>query len=366
MSVSSFVGRLVSLRKPGSPRPVAPTERGFWSSVPRLRNLDVRKLLTPERRPRPLYLKVDTVNKCNNDCLICAYSKQGRPKLAMPFDLFEKVLDDYAAIGGGFLSLTPVVGDFLLDSDPLRRIAVAAAHPAVTGIGITTNAAMAHRFSDAELAELLSRVSIVSISIYGADAQEYELMTRKKTFHHMMAGIERIVRFSSCRVLMEFRLLRDVGAFDPGAWLDDNIFAKLGDEAEACRGRVEVKNCINRFANWGIFTPERNPLPMAAEWYDSPKSHKQCGMPVLAVAVLSNGNVSICPCDNYNDVEELRLGNAREMSLADMLGSEKFRRFWHWDEYGVPEFCKTCTFKLPMATFTQSVLDSPEELVGAG
>ncbi|MEW5963634.1 MAG: hypothetical protein AB1749_08715 [Pseudomonadota bacterium] len=64
MSVSSLVGRLVSFRRPGAPRPAARPEPGFWSSVPRLRNLDVHKLLTPERRPRPLYLKVDTVNKC--------------------------------------------------------------------------------------------------------------------------------------------------------------------------------------------------------------------------------------------------------------------------------------------------------------
>ncbi|MEW5963633.1 MAG: SPASM domain-containing protein [Pseudomonadota bacterium] len=302
----------------------------------------------------------------HNDGLICAYSKQARPKLAMPFDLFDKVLDDYAAIGGGFLSLTPVVGDFLLDSDPLRRVRVAAAHAAVTGIGITTNAAMAHRFTDAELVELLSHVSIVSISVYGADAEEYAMMTRKKTFHRMMAGIERIVRFSRCRVLMKFRLLRDVGAFDPGAWLEDNVFARLGGEAEACRGRVEVKNCINRFANWGIFTPETDPLPMAAEWSNPPRDEKQCFMPLLAVAVLSNGNVSICPCDNYDDAEELRLGNVRDMSLADMLGSDTFRRFWHWDEYGVPEFCKTCTFKLRMGRITQSLLDSPEEIVGAG
>ena len=65
---------------------------------------------------RPLMLICETVNICNNDCIICPYSSQSRKKELMNLDLFRNILDQYAEIGGGYISLTPMVGEVFLDS----------------------------------------------------------------------------------------------------------------------------------------------------------------------------------------------------------------------------------------------------------
>ena len=118
---------------------------------------------------RPLYLRIETVNFCNNDCIICAYSDQTRIKAHMPRAVFEKAVDDYAVMGGGYVSLTPLVGDVLLDRHIRQHIDYLRKCNFVSGIGFTTNAAMAHRFSNRELDGIVGPLQRLSISIYGLD-----------------------------------------------------------------------------------------------------------------------------------------------------------------------------------------------------
>ena len=56
---------------------------------------------------RPPGLLIETVNICNNDCVICPYSAQTRNRQTMPSELFRKVIDDYTRIGGGLVSFGP-------------------------------------------------------------------------------------------------------------------------------------------------------------------------------------------------------------------------------------------------------------------
>ena len=71
---------------------------------------------------RPRMVLCETINVCNADCVFCPYGKQTRPRGVMSMELFHKVLTDYEAMGGGYLSLTPVVGDFLLDRELKGRV----------------------------------------------------------------------------------------------------------------------------------------------------------------------------------------------------------------------------------------------------
>ena len=80
-------------------------------------------IYTPENVPyftysgrfRPLALNIETVNICNNDCVICPYGLQTRSRQGMDKAVFAKVVADYAAIGGGQVTLTPMVGEVLLE-----------------------------------------------------------------------------------------------------------------------------------------------------------------------------------------------------------------------------------------------------------
>jgi hypothetical protein len=77
-----------------------------------------------DQRPvpgRPLMLICETTNICNNHCIICAYDHQTRKKQRMQQDVFRRTLEQYVEIGGGPLSLTPMVGDVFLDRSQKRN-----------------------------------------------------------------------------------------------------------------------------------------------------------------------------------------------------------------------------------------------------
>ena len=128
---------------------VARGERGT-SSHPLSAFADV---FTPENisffthrgRYRPLGLLIETVNICNNDCVICPYSAQTRDRRIMSTSLFEKVVDDYARIGGGPVSLTPMVGEVFLDKRLRERLTYLRGTPSITKVSTITNATMVRR-----------------------------------------------------------------------------------------------------------------------------------------------------------------------------------------------------------------------------
>ena len=90
-------------------------------------------------RFRPLAISVETINICNNDCIICPYSAQTRKRRTMAMDLFEKAIRDYQEIGGGPVSLTPLVGEAFLDKHLLRRLRFMKQAPSITKVSVTTN-----------------------------------------------------------------------------------------------------------------------------------------------------------------------------------------------------------------------------------
>src|SRR5260221_2881 len=97
----------------------------------------------------------------------------------MPMELFEKAVQDYSDMGGGFLSLTPVVGDVFLDKLLPERLRLLEKYPAIRDIGMTTNAVMVYQYNDSNLRFILNRFSRISISVYGMAPDEYSLMTQR-------------------------------------------------------------------------------------------------------------------------------------------------------------------------------------------
>jgi MoaA/NifB/PqqE/SkfB family radical SAM enzyme len=341
---------------------------GLWASVPELAGVPIAGKLTAGLLARPLYLRIETVNACNNKCIICAYRDQTRAKATMPQAIFEKAVRDYAALGGGFLSLTPLVGDIFLDRILIDRLRFLETVPEVTALGVTTNGAMAHRFDDDQLAYVVGRFDRLGLSVYGVSDGEYRQMTGRDTYHLMCEGIRRILRAARGLVSLEFRLLERKTVGDLRRWLVAEILG--GDDSLLASGRIVLNSILTDYANWGLYDPQTNPLPGDAQWFSSAYAmdRPQCMIPILCCIVLSNGNVSFCPCDNFDDVPELRLGSIADMSLADLYNSAMTEALWQWKTCGTPEFCRRCSFHLPMSVLAAdpALLDDPHRLVGAG
>jgi MoaA/NifB/PqqE/SkfB family radical SAM enzyme len=340
----------------------------LWDSIPAIANKPYEGLLTHRTHNRPLFLRIETVNTCNNLCLVCAYRDQTRPKRIMPMAMFEKAVNDYVDLGGGFLSLTPLVGDVLLDRHLIERLAWLRGIPGITELGVTTNGAMAHRFDDAELAEVVNSFSRLSISIYGVDRREYEVMTKRQTYHQMVEGIRRIVSLSTRPITLEFRLLNSRSKFELFEWLAQEVMQ--GIDRSQIAAKVRLNSVLTDYANWGIYDSLNTPLPADAKWFASTRqTHKsQCLIPLFNCMVFSDGNVSFCGCDNFDDVPELRIGNIMQSSLAEMYNSERTDSLWNWEKYGTPAFCQGCSFHIPLNDLdgNPSLLTDPYQVVGSG
>lgn len=338
-------------------------QHDYWTEVEVVSDLPYQQVLRHSGGHRPLYLRIETVNTCNNNCVICAYRDQNRPKTIMPMALFRKAVLDYVDMGGGFLSLTPLVGDVLMDRYLLERLDFLKSLPEIRSLGVTTNGAMAHRFDDDELRAVIQNFDHLSLSIYGTDATEYKAMTQKPTYERMLAGIRRIIDLSRTKVSLEFRLLHKKTTEQLHDWIARDVKPTRSDG-------YFINSNITDYANWGIYDQNNTPLPGDAKWFATPRQGErpQCLIPIFACMVYSNGNVSFCPCDNFDDVAELRLGNIRDQRLADLYNSPAARRLWNWRRCGTPEFCRSCSFHIGLDVLRNDpdILANPHKIVGAG
>lgn len=301
---------------------------------------------THRGRFRPLALSIETVNICNNDCVICPYSIQTRRKQGMDMSVFAKVVSDYAALGGGPLTLTPMVGEVLLDKQLLERLKLLRATPSITRLSAITNATMAYLYTDEELAELATYFDRLTVSVYGLDAEEFALMTRKDQYERFMESLVRLIRiFGPEKIGLGARHLRARDTAEIEAWL-----ALLALRAGVEPSRLSLPG-VKTYANWTVFDTSR-PLPLDAEWMAPQVNTEQCALPLISLQVLSSGQVSFCGCADFDGKTALMLGDIREASLADLLDTDKVRALWNWAECGVPEPCKGCSFHMPLDRLT--------------
>ena len=302
---------------------------------------------THRGRFRPLALSIETVNICNNDCVICPYSIQTRKKQGMDMAVFAKVVGDYAALGGGPVTLTPMVGEALLDKQLLERLKLLRATPAVTRISAITNATMAYLYSDEELAELGGYFDRLTVSVYGLDREEFAAMTRKDQYDKFMESLARLVRIlGPGKIGLGARHLKARTDEDIDAWL-----AEVARRAGVAGGLLSLPG-TRTYANWTVFDTSK-PLPLDAQWMAPQVNTEQCALPLISLQVLSSGQVSFCGCADFDGKTALMLGDIREHSLADLLDSDKVRQLWDWQGCGVPDPCKGCSFHMPISRLSQ-------------
>jgi radical SAM protein with 4Fe4S-binding SPASM domain len=348
----------LDVQPPEAWQPAAP---GSYAPHPALNQRALDRFIRHRGKPRPLMLICETVNICNNHCIICAYDSQTRKKQTMPMPVFEEVIRQYAAIGGGMLSLTPVVGDVFLDKLlPERLRLIEARRDVITGLSVTTNAVFVKRYDDGELAALLSHFDPLTISIYGIDPEEHAAMTKRPDYADTRTALARIFRLSRHRIAIGFRSLKQRSAAELQDWL-----AAI-PHYDQVQGRITVTGDARAFANWGILDTTK-PLPFGATWLPlQPDRHSQCGIPLIAMQVFADGNVSFCPCDDFDNHASLHLGNVMTATLAEMAGSPRAQALWDWATHGTPAFCRSCSFHTPLAaiTATPGIFEDPLVLAG--
>jgi radical SAM protein with 4Fe4S-binding SPASM domain len=307
------------------------------------------------RLSRPLMVICETVNICSNDCIICPYSKMTRKKEIMPLGLFEKVVSDYSDMGGGKLSLTPKVGDIFFDEFLLERLELIKKYPKITGISVTTNTIMADRFTDDELEIIVNSFERIHISIYGINEEEYEQMTRRKTYTRMVQNIRRILKLTKKpeSVFFGFRLLSAHSQPVIEQWITENF------------NRNILYGQTNTYMDWCGSVEKQKPVHFKGEWVKRPNTTSQCIIPLVACQIFSNGGVSFCSCNDFDMKEEFLLGNLSEQSLTHIYNSSKNKGLWKSPEE-IPKSCKNCISYRPFSNMEkyEYMFEKPVDFIG--
>ena len=296
-------------------------------------------------------LDCETINTCTNDCIVCAYGMMKREKLVMPLERFEKVLRDYSDIGGGYLSLSPR-GEIFLDPLLVKRITILDKYPKIKSVSVTTNAVPLDRFSDSELRKILNSFIRIHISIYGLDREEYHLMTQRDFYAQVVSNIKNIFKLidkDKTSVAFGFRLLKSHSEKDIEDWIKKNF-----DKDDIPFGYTYS------YTNWrGALN---NPLPYEGKWQRRVQGESPCLLPLVQSLIYSNGDVTYCPCTEFDVIEEFKLGNIDDQSLQEMFNSEKNKRLWA----SQPRTCLSCAYYHPITQPSQvtSAFQDPLGVIG--
>lgn len=296
--------------------------------------------LGPRGMLRPIMVVCETINICNADCVFCAYHKQTRKRGLMSMQLFRKVIADYDQIGGGYFSLTPMVGDVLLDRDLPKRLDALARYKSSIFPTVTTNLLALGRLSDGDIGVMLEHLHKLHVSVIGITQEECEMLARKDLHSRLISNLKRLASLwetssQSCEIEIGFRL-----AHQPTRESLDHFLLS------AC-GRVFPYRAINQYANWGGALSGR--LPAEARYYEPRDNSDSCVLLLVAMQVYWDGRVTACSCCDYDASDELYLGNIRETSLSEIFNHQLNRRVWQQHEAGrLPGICKKCTFHIPL------------------
>src|SRR5512135_2329361 len=287
----------------------------------------------------PLILQIETTNVCNARCVFCAYPKMLREKGIMSIPLFERIVQEYATMGGGPVSLTPVVGDALLDPHLLNRLRILEACPEIRQVSLTTNAIALERYRDEDVCPLLEAMDCIQVSIGGLDAATYEAMYGVNRFPQVQRGLERLLALRESVAAPAHITL----AFRTNDWKFERRFRR---QLEGFRRRGVFVSHIWSYSNYSGFVKSDEKLDLAVV-DSSVKMRQACIYARVHMAICWDGRITACGCADFEG-DALSIGQAGQNSLAEVwAGKKRIGILDSFQERNPADICKKCSAYQP-------------------
>lgn len=294
---------------------------------------------------RPLVLQVETVNVCNAACIFCAYPGMKRAKGVMDLALFNKIVKDYAAMGGGALSFTPVVGDALLDPHLIERLQLLEEFAAINQVTLTTNGIALDRYSDDEVRYLLKELFCIQVSIGGLDRNSYGAQYGVDRFLETQQAMERLMQLSE-EIKNSAHL---TFAFRTDDWRFTRRFRK---ELSSFRRKGVFISHIWSYDNYsGVVSKDLHPqLTVKA----NPASKRlTCAFPSIHMAVCWDGTITACGCVDFEG-DKLSIGHAAKNSLTEVWSGRRHAGILEsFSKGALAPICRECSAYTPDSLFAQ-------------
>ncbi|MGB0681883.1 MAG: radical SAM/SPASM domain-containing protein [Magnetovibrionaceae bacterium] len=288
---------------------------------------------------RPLRLALETTTLCNARCVFCAYRKAERPKTIMPLALFERIADQYAAIGGGFLGFSPLMSDPLVDPLILDRLAYLKANHPTIKVNMFTNGIRLEKLAKEDILGLVRDLDHLDVSLGGIDRENYKVMFGVDKFDSVMRGLQLLAdakaslpEGSGARLRLHFRThVKDQVLVHP-------TFLGLKQQG------FEVAEVLDRFSNWtGKVTADDIPEGASFQETDNTNKRKACLPPKTYLSVLADGRVLGCMCMDWREASVI--GDISKQGMVDIWKSDEARAFRDsFERAEVHEICKGCSY----------------------
>ena len=295
------------------------------------------------------WLQISVANICNARCSFCAYPKAvdtgSLPLGTMSFEVFRKAVDEWAAIGGENLDVTPIVGDSLVDPGLLEKLDYAINVAKIKRVQLITNGILLNR-KDLYKRLVDSRVDAIGISTQGTSRELYAKVYGVDKYDEMLAGVRKLLEYNRAqgepvRVAIYFR-----HAQRPGAILRSRDF------------RMHIKPYLSprvrffftaEYVNWGGTIVDTDLTGVMRLRRPLPVLNVPCAQ-LFGYVVQHDGTVRLCGCAlSRSDHDDMVVGNIRHETLSEIAQGDRAWNIISGFYSGVrPETCRGCTLYAPI------------------
>lgn len=271
---------------------------------------------------------------CNADCTFCAYQfLEKTDRRHMPEPLFDKVVEQVAALKVPTVHLSPNLGDPLVAPRVIDKIA-ALRTAGVRLIYLTTNGILLDKVG---IDEFLARgPDIIGISTSGFDEEMYRRVYRSKQYPRMRRNVLALLRQNralpkSARRYISIRIRADVPKEE---------FLKYPDMAEIIELASDVKY-NELYGDWGgVIRPEM--LTGSMQFRPTvPHENRPCTQ-LYNLAIHPDGEVLACACQNIHHDKKMSLGYLSEIDLATAW-QRLYELTNRWKCGDMPDTCRACS-----------------------
>lgn len=286
-------------------------------------------------RVRPNTLVVEGTNICNARCSFCAYPQMKRPKATMSMELFCSAVDQYLALGGTEVDLTPIAGDPLVDKHLLERLDHLDAHPRRPRFHFYTNAILLTPDKRERLLGYDERFRLFC-SLSAFDRDSFRQVMGVDRFDEVVANLRGLIEEKA-------RLGSAVGLHIWARPARGGAAGGFWDYLQEARDRgVVTLEVIPDFDNWGGLVSAQELERSGRPAIPAPEHRGPCLRLLTGPVVLADGRVAACCC---RDLEaSLIIGDLNKTSLREILSGPELKGYLARQARGdFPEACAACT-----------------------
>jgi len=280
----------------------------------------------------PKYFQIETIRKCNANCVFCPKDKWDNSVPYMSDELFEKIAEEFKEYAEWitFVDLQRI-GEPLLDKKLPEKV-LRLKKSGIKCVIFSTNASLLSEDLAKRLLE--SGLDEIMLSIDSINKEEYEKMRVGLNFDRVIKNIINFFRLrETINPDMKIRV-RGVSFFDLNI-PEDRISLKKWENFWEPYKKSQDRVYMKRSHNWG------NQKKIDG-YHESPKIYHPCILPWSTMHITTKGIVTICPHD-FNGI--MNIGDVNKNTMKEIWNNSNINNIRHLHKTGNRNeisFCNRC------------------------